>query len=105
MFEDASFLLERSCGTGCKLKTRSAPCMASLTILDAAERVRSGAVTSEELVVQALKRIEETEGQLGAFLSVQGRAAIETARDVDRKVGQTPVEVESQSRVYNVVVR
>lgn len=79
--------------------------MAALTILDAAERVRSGAATSEELVVQALKRIEETEGQLGAFLSVQGRAAIETARDVDRKVSETPAEVESRLRVYNVLVR
>lgn len=89
MFDDPSLLLERSCATVSKLEARSAPCMTAMTILEAAERVKSGAVTSEELVVQALKRIEETEGQLGAFLSVQGRAAIETARDVDRKVSET----------------
>lgn len=48
--------------------------------------MRSGRVSSEELVTQALKRLEETEGDVGAFLSVQGRAAVDTARAIDRKV-------------------
>lgn len=59
---------------------------AASPLLDAAEGVRSGRVSSEELVTQALQRMEETEGDVGAFLSVQGRAAVETARAIDRKV-------------------
>lgn len=55
-------------------------------LLEAAEAVRSGRVSSEELVTQALRRLEETEGDVGAFLSVQGRAAVDTARAIDRKV-------------------
>ncbi|CAM9135365.1 unnamed protein product, partial [Scytosiphon promiscuus] len=56
--------------------------------LEAAEAVRSGGVSSEELVIQALKRLDDTEGDVGAFLSVQGRAAMETARAIDRKVAE-----------------
>lgn len=48
--------------------------------------MRSGRVSSEELVNQALKRLEDTEGDVAAFLSVQGRAAVETAKAIDRKV-------------------
>lgn len=55
-------------------------------LLEAAEAVRSGRVSSEELVTQALKRLEETEGDVGAFLSVQGRAAVDAARGIDQKV-------------------
>lgn len=40
--------------------------------------------------MQALKRLEETEGDVGAFLSVQGRAAVDTARAIDRKVRYAP---------------
>lgn len=60
--------------------TNSAP------LLDAAEAVRSGRVSSEQLVIEALERMEETEGQVGAFLSVQGHAAVDVARRIDRKV-------------------
>lgn len=62
-------------------------------LLEAAEGVRSGAVSAEELVTKALKRLDETEGDVGAFLSVQGSAAMEAARQIDRKVwwsGQEP---------------
>lgn len=58
----------------------------SRTLLGAADGVRSGTVSSEELVLEALKRVEETEADVGAFLSVQGRAAVDAAREVDRKV-------------------
>eukprot|EP00904_Undaria_pinnatifida_P007435 jgi/Undpi1/3821/HiC_scaffold_16.g07190.m1 len=57
-------------------------------LLEAAEAVRSGRVSSEELVTQALKRLEETEGDVGAFLSVQGRAAVDAARGIDQKVAK-----------------
>lgn len=60
---------------------------ATSPLLEAAEGVRSGRVSSEELVIQALKRLEETEGDVGAFLSVQGRAAVEAAKAIDRQVG------------------
>lgn len=60
----------------------------SPTLLGAADGVRSGTVSSEELVVEALKRLDETEAEVGAFLSVQGRAAIDTAREIDRKVSE-----------------
>lgn len=58
----------------------------STPLLDAAEAVRSGRVSSEQLVIEALERLEKTEGQVGAFLSVQGRAAVDAARRIDRKV-------------------
>ncbi|CAM9504164.1 unnamed protein product [Pylaiella littoralis] len=61
---------------------------AASPLLEAAEAVRSGRVSSEELVTQSLKLLEETEGDVGAFLSVQGRAAIDTARAIDRKVAE-----------------
>lgn len=59
---------------------------ASGTLLGAADAVRSGTVSSEELVAEALARLDDTEADVGAFLSVQGRAAIEAARELDRKV-------------------
>ncbi len=59
---------------------------ATSPLLEAAEGVRSGRTSSEELVTQALQRLEETDGDVGAFLSVQGRAAVEAARAIDRKV-------------------
>lgn len=63
------------------MSTASAP----YPLLESAEAVRCGRVSSEELVTQALKRVEETEEDVGAFLSVQGRAAVDTARAIDRK--------------------
>ncbi|CAM9912328.1 unnamed protein product [Discosporangium mesarthrocarpum] len=62
--------------------------MGASPIREAAEGVRTGRVTSEQLVLDALKRMDETEEQVGAFLSVQGRAAVEAARDIDRKVSE-----------------
>ncbi|CAB1117681.1 unnamed protein product [Ectocarpus sp. CCAP 1310/34] len=74
-------------------KAGQVPCPMSMTtgpspLLEAAEAVRSGRISSEELVTQALKRLEEVEGDVGAFLSVQGRAAVDTARSIDRKVAE-----------------
>lgn len=60
--------------------------MMASTVVEAAEAVRSGSITSEELVSQSLARLEETDAAVGAFLSVQGRAAVEAARQLDRKV-------------------
>lgn len=59
---------------------------ASSPLVDAAEAVRSGRVSSEELVIQALTRLDEREASVGAFLSVQGRAAVDAARQIDVKV-------------------
>ena len=55
------------------------------TLLGAAEAVRSGRVSSEQLVIQALERLDEADGEVGAFLSVQGPAAVEAAKRIDRK--------------------
>eukprot|EP00903_Cladosiphon_okamuranus_P011723 g11025.t1 len=66
------------------MSTASAPS----PLLEAVEAVRCGRVSSEELVTKALRRLEETEGDVGAFLSVQGRAAVDTARAIDRKVAE-----------------
>lgn len=60
-------------------------------LLDSAEAVRSGRVSSEELVTKALERLDETEGDVAAFLSVQGRAAVDAAREIDQKVPETNV--------------
>lgn len=73
--------------TKCSLPSCSMSMAAAASpLLEAAEEVRSGRVSSEELVTRALKRLEETEGDVGAFLSVQGHAAVDTARAIDRKV-------------------
>eukprot|EP00752_Nemacystus_decipiens_P009166 g8188.t1 len=68
----------------CSMSMASAPS----PLVEAAEAVRSGRVSSEELVTRALKRLEETEGEVGAFLSVQGRAAVDTAKAIDKKVAE-----------------
>lgn len=80
--------LHRTREERCISWTSVAPTMATSSIQEAANDVRSRRVTSEELVTRCLKRLEETEAEVGAFLSVQGRDAVRVARELDRKVEQ-----------------
>jgi aspartyl-tRNA(Asn)/glutamyl-tRNA(Gln) amidotransferase subunit A len=54
-------------------------------VVELAERVRSGAVSAEKVTEQALARVGALDGDVHAFLAVAGDAALEQARDVDRK--------------------
>jgi len=53
--------------------------------LDVARDVKSGALGAEEVTRAALDAISSKNGELGAFLSVQADAALETARKVDAR--------------------
>ena len=55
----------------------------TLTMTEAAQAVRSGRTTAEALVGACLERIEETEGQVGAFASLQADSARQRARELD----------------------
>ena len=50
------------------------------------ESVTSGSVSAAEVAAAALKRIEEVDSRLGAFITVQPEQVLERAREVDRKV-------------------
>ncbi|MDO5701178.1 MAG: Asp-tRNA(Asn)/Glu-tRNA(Gln) amidotransferase subunit GatA [Bowdeniella nasicola] len=59
--------------------------LTELSALEAADRLRSGEITSEDLTAACLARIEALDGELNAFLHVDAEGALETARDVDRR--------------------
>ncbi len=50
------------------------------------ELLKKGEVSSEELVKAHLDKIEAMDKDLNAFITVNGEAAIQTARNVDRKI-------------------
>jgi len=55
------------------------------SVRDLAELVRAGEISALELATESLARIEAHDHALGAFLSVQAEAALESARAVDAK--------------------
>jgi aspartyl-tRNA(Asn)/glutamyl-tRNA(Gln) amidotransferase subunit A len=62
----------------------SMPSLLDLSIPDLAERVRTGAVSAEQVALESLARIDATRS-LGAFLHVARDAALDTARGIDRR--------------------
>src|SRR5690349_20355106 len=62
------------------------------TVMDLADQVRSGKLSARELVGHALARIEATNGEINAFVAVDGEAALDAAAGVDRSVasGEDP---------------
>ncbi len=48
--------------------------------------MRSGRIPAVEVAAAALKRIEEADSRLGAFITVQAERVLERAREVDRKI-------------------
>src|SRR6185437_6859302 len=62
-----------------------------LTALDAAERLRMGAVTSEALVEACLARIEARDAAIGAWTYVDRDLAIAQARARDREPRRSPL--------------
>ena len=57
----------------------------SLSAVEAARRIREGRLTSEKLVTACLKRIDETDGQLKAWASVDRDHALAQARALDEQ--------------------
>ena len=62
-----------------------------LTALDAAERLKTGAATSEALVEDCLARIAERDSAIGAWTTVDRQQAIVQARARDREPRRSPL--------------
>ena len=58
--------------------------LAQMSLIEAAEAVRTGKVTATSLVEACLARIERTDGSVGAFASVQADEALAEAARLDR---------------------
>jgi len=65
---------------------------AMMTAVEAAEAIRAGGITSEELVTACLDRIDAREEQVGAWTYLDRDYALKQARDADAAVraGDTP---------------
>jgi amidase len=61
-----------------------------LSAVEQARLVRSGEISSEELVSHSLERIEQLDPQLNAFVTVCADEALAAARVVDSTVGDAP---------------
>ncbi len=57
-----------------------------LTAIEVSERIRSGELSAEDYLHSILERIERVEGKINAFVTVVEENALETAREIDRKV-------------------
>jgi aspartyl-tRNA(Asn)/glutamyl-tRNA(Gln) amidotransferase subunit A len=57
------------------------------------DSVRSGSVSAVEVAAAALKRIEEADSRLGAFITVQPERVLERAREVDRRARSGEAEL------------
>src|SRR6478609_1484165 len=55
------------------------------SIPELARLVRAGDVTAEEVARLSLERIEQQNGRLGAFLTVQAEQTLDAARELDRR--------------------
>ncbi len=55
----------------------------TMTLTEARDAIRTGALTSEELVTACLRRIAETEPALDACVTVMGETALAQAREAD----------------------
>ena len=64
--------------------------LAFLSATEQARLIRSGEVSSEELVALYLDRIERLDPQLNAFVTVRGEEALADARDSDRAGEDAP---------------
>lgn len=57
-----------------------------LSALDFIQEVKNGTLSVEDYIVSTLERIQQTDGKLHAFLSVNNEDAITQARTIDKKV-------------------
>jgi len=57
-----------------------------LTAIEVSERIRSGDLSAEEYLYSILERMEHVEGKIHAFVTVVEENALETAREIDKKV-------------------
>jgi amidase len=64
--------------------------LAFLSAVEQARLVRSGDISSEELVSHSIERIEQLDPQLNAFVTVCADEALATAREVDSTPGDAP---------------
>jgi len=57
-----------------------------LTAIEVSERIQSGELSAEEYLYSILERMERVEGKIHAFVTVVKKNALETAKEIDRKV-------------------
>ncbi|MGL4628948.1 Asp-tRNA(Asn)/Glu-tRNA(Gln) amidotransferase subunit GatA [Cetobacterium sp.] len=57
-----------------------------LTAFEIKEKILNRELTSEEVVTAIFDRIEETDKEIGSFVSLRKEKALEEAREVDRKI-------------------
>ena len=57
-----------------------------LTAIEVSEKIRSGDLSAEEYLISILERMKHVEGKIHAFVTVVEENALETAREIDRKV-------------------
>lgn len=57
-----------------------------LTAFEIKEKILNRELTSEEVVKAIFDRIEETDGEIGSFVSLRKEKAIEEAKAVDYKI-------------------
>ena len=57
-----------------------------LTAFEIKEKILNRELTSEEVVRAIFDRIEETDGEIGSFVSLRIEKAIEEAKIVDHKI-------------------
>jgi Asp-tRNA(Asn)/Glu-tRNA(Gln) amidotransferase A subunit family amidase len=67
------------------------PALHQLSAAQAAEAIRQGQVTSEDIVRSCLERIEQLDPVLRAWVSLDRSLAIETAREMDRGPSRGPL--------------
>lgn len=61
--------------------------LTKLSAIELKEKLISKEVSSEEIVNSHLDKIKETEDSIGAFININEEKALQTAKEVDRKIG------------------
>lgn len=62
------------------------------SVAEAAELIARGELSSTSLVRHCLDRIEETDGELNAFVHVDGSGALARAREIDRRIARGTID-------------
>ena len=57
-----------------------------LTAFEIKEKILNKEITSEEIVTAIFNRIEETDSEIGSFVSLRKEKALEEAKNIDRKI-------------------
>ncbi len=58
----------------------------ALTVREIVEKIKNGEITVEDCVLSSLDRIHKVEGDIHAFVTVEGERALEEAKELDEKI-------------------